>query len=135
MSYLDQILLYEVEFEVTRSSGPGGQNVNRTNSAVILRWNVLESQSFTEEKRLQLLAFLGPRLTRAGEVLIRSEESRDKEANRKRCFEKLEALLEKAFFVPKKRKKTRPTRSSKEKRHESKSRRADVKKSRKRIDY
>ncbi len=135
MSYLDQVMLHEIEFEVTRSSGPGGQNVNRTNSAVILRWNLVDSQSFTPEKRLQLLTYLGPRLTRAGDLLIRSEESRDKETNRKRCFEKLEDLLEKAFFVPKKRKKTRPTRGSKERRHETKSRRSDVKKTRKRIDF
>ncbi len=135
MAYLDQIMLHELEFEVTRSSGPGGQNVNRTNSAVILRWNVVDSQSLTEERRLQLLTFLGPRLTKAGELMIRSEESRDKEMNRKRCFEKLEVILERAFYVQKKRKKTKPTRSSKAKRRDLKSRHSDTKKLRKRVDY
>jgi ribosome-associated protein len=135
MAYLDQLLLHEIEFEVTRSGGPGGQNVNRTNSAVILRWNVLESQSFTFDQRQRLLTFLAPRLTRAGELLIRSEESRDKEMNRKRCFEKLESILAEALFVPKKRKKTRPTRGSKERRHESKKQRSNIKSSRRKVDY
>jgi ribosome-associated protein len=135
VAYLDRIFFHELEFEVTRSSGPGGQNVNRTNSAVIMRWNVLETASFFGPQKELLIDRLSSRLTKNGELLIRSEESRDKETNRKRCFEKLEEILSQALYVQKKRKKTRPTRSSVKKRLESKTKRSNVKKSRGRIDY
>ncbi len=119
---------HEFEFVVMRSRGPGGQNVNKTNSAVQLRWNLWNSTSLPPELQSILLQKLGSQLTSEGELLIRSEGSRDQDANKKACLEKLLSLLEKALFVPKKRFKTKPTRSSQRKRLDSKSKRSEVKK-------
>lgn len=125
--YLERIAWGEFDFETTRSRGPGGQNVNRTNSAVILRWNPALSAAFSELEKEVLLRKLATKLTTAGDLLIRSEESRDQDQNRKNCLEKLEKILTTAFFVQKKRKATKPTKSSKRKRVETKRHRGEIK--------
>lgn len=125
--YLERIAWGEFQFETTRSRGPGGQNVNRTNSAVILRWNPSLSAAFSELERELLLRKLSTKLTTGGELLIRSEESRDQDQNRKNCLEKLEKILAVAFFVQKKRKATKPTKSSKRKRVDTKRHRGEIK--------
>jgi ribosome-associated protein len=119
---------HELEFTTMRSRGPGGQNVNKTNSAVQLRWNIWTSTSIPPEIQSRLLEKLGPRLTKEGELLIRTETSRDQDSNRKACIEKLLEILDQALFIPKKRFKTKPTRSSQRKRLETKSKRSEVKK-------
>lgn len=106
---------HELRFEAVRSRGPGGQNVNKTNSAAILRWNLPES-TCPEPTKGRLLEKLGATLTNEGDLLVRSEESRDLEVNKKTCVAKLRALIAKALFKPKKRIATKPTRSAKEKR-------------------
>jgi len=116
-----------------RSRGPGGQNVNKTNSAVQLRWNLWNSNSIPPEIHTRLLEKLAPLLTTEGELLIRTETSRDQDSNKKACLEKLLGLIDKALFVPKKRFKTKPTRSSQRKRLDSKSKRSEVKKLRGRL--
>ena len=128
MKYVPRILIHELVFQSTRSRGPGGQNVNRTNSAVIVHWNIRATESFTRANKEILLNKLSTKMTNEGEVVIRSDEFRNQEANRKRCLEKLETLLQAAFYKPKKRKKTKPTQSSVEKRYELKRRRALTKK-------
>src|SRR4051812_49153675 len=97
----------ELHFEAVRSRGPGGQNVNKTNSAAILRWH-LPSTKLPEFMRTKLMNKLGSQLTNEGELVIRSEETRDLDQNKKSCVEKLHTLIEKAMFVPKKRIKTKP---------------------------
>ena len=121
------ILLSEIELEYVRSRGPGGQNVNKTNSAALLRWNVPQSQMFTVEDRQIIALKLADILTSDGDLIIRSDEFRDQNMNRKRCLEKLEALLEKVFFKPKVRRKTKPTYGSKVRRHTEKKRRGEIK--------
>ncbi|MBX3040849.1 MAG: aminoacyl-tRNA hydrolase, partial [Bdellovibrionaceae bacterium] len=101
----------EYWFEAVRSRGPGGQNVNRTNSAAILRWH-LPSTKLPEPVRSRLLEKLVTQLTSEEMILIRSEESRDLEINKKTCLEKLKKLIDQALFVPKKRIKTKPGRSA-----------------------
>jgi ribosome-associated protein len=119
---------HELEFTSMRSRGPGGQNVNKTNSAVQLRWNLATSSSLPAEIQLKLIEKLAFRLTTEGELLIRSETSRDQDSNKKACVEKLLEILDQALFVPKKRFKTKPTRSSQKKRLDTKSKRSEVKK-------
>lgn len=117
----------ELIFEYMRARGPGGQNVNRTNSAVQLRWKPLESKIFSEREMERVVRFANGKLTIEGELLIRSEGSRDQDANRKSCLEKLNDWIAKALFVPKKRLATKPTRSSREKRLTNKKRHGEKK--------
>lgn len=117
---LQQIISREVSFEFTRSRGPGGQHVNRTESAVILRWNLIDTQAFAGMLKERLINKLSTQLTKEGELLIRAETQRDQESNRKEAIRKFEEVLDKALFVPKKRIKTKPTRSSQRKRLDSK---------------
>lgn len=129
------IPFHELDFSYARSRGPGGQNVNRTNSAAILRWNLFNTQAFNEDVKARLIEKLSSQLTSEGDLLIRSEIHRDQDQNRSECIRKLQALLQKALFVPKKRYATKPTRSSVRKRLEGKKRASEVKSNRKKIDY
>jgi ribosome-associated protein len=113
-------LLSEISFEFTRSRGAGGQHVNRTESAVILRWNLIETKAYLGLAKLRLIEKLSNQLTKEGDILIRSETHRDQDSNRKDAIRKFEELLQKALFVPKKRIKTKPTKSSQRKRLDSK---------------
>lgn len=129
------IPFHELNFSYARSRGPGGQNVNKTNSAAILRWSLLNTQVFTEEVKLRLLQKLASQLTAEGDLLIRSEEERDQDQNRSNCLRKLQAILKKALFVPRKRVATKPTRGSVRRRLNSKKQAAEIKSGRKKIDY
>ncbi|QLY27410.1 aminoacyl-tRNA hydrolase [Bdellovibrio sp. KM01] len=124
---------HEFDFTYARSRGPGGQNVNRTNSAAILRWNLRDSQALPENIKGRLLEKLASQLTVDGDILIRSEEFRDQDQNRSACLKRLQSLLQKALFVPKKRVATKPTRSSVRKRLDSKKRHSEVKAGRKKL--
>lgn len=118
-----------------RSRGPGGQNVNRTNSACVLRWNLEQSLSFDEETKAKLKRRLSNRLTKDHEILIRSDQFRDQEANKKYVIQKLYEILQRALFEPKERKKTKPKRSSVKKRLETKSKDSVTKKLRGRVQW
>lgn len=113
-------LLQEISFEFTRSRGAGGQHVNRTESAVILRWSLLETRAFSENEKARLITKLSNQLNNAGEILIRAETFRDQDSNRKEAVRRFEELIAKGLFVPKKRIKTKPTKSSQRKRLDSK---------------
>lgn len=127
------IPFHEFDFSYARSRGPGGQNVNRTNSAAILRWNLLNTQAFSEEVKQRLIHKLSSQLTSEGDLLIRSEEQRDQDQNRSACIRKLQALLKKALFVPKKRVATKPTRSSVRKRLDTKRHQSETKSLRRKV--
>ena len=126
--------LDEIEITATRSRGPGGQNVNKTNSAIQLRWNLRSSNFFPLSLHTRLLKKLFSKLTLAGEIIIRSESSRDQETNKKDAYRKLSEMIEQALFVPKKRIKTKPSKSSRQKRLNAKTRRSETKKLRSRLD-
>jgi len=126
------IPMSEFELSYARSSGPGGQNVNKVNSKAVLRWNIDSSPSLSEEIRRRLLTRLGHRITQEGEIVIASDSYRDQLRNREDCFEKLQKLISLAALKPKPRKKTRPSRSSKKRVRETKSRNSDKKSLRKR---
>lgn len=103
----------------THASGPGGQNVNKVASAVILRFDAKHAAlPFGIHARLEALA--GSRLTKDGAIIIRASQYRDQQRNREDARERLIALLREAATLPKKRRATKPTRSSKEKRLEKK---------------
>lgn len=117
----------EIEFSFVRSSGPGGQNVNKVNSKAVLRWNLLTSPSLSDFMRTRLLHRLESQLTRTGEIIIASDRFRDQGKNREDCLEKLKEILTSASAPAKIRKKTRPTFSSKRKTGEQKKRNSEKK--------
>lgn len=124
----------EIIFTAVGSRGPGGQNVNKTSSAVILRWDISNTSAFSEKQKNLLLTRLKSRISREGFLIIRSDEHRYQLANQKSCLVKLERIFTLALHVPKKRLKTRPTKGSTEKRHETKRRNARIKSMRKKVD-
>ena len=128
-----QIPFAELDFTYARSRGPGGQNVNRTNSAAILRWNLFASQVLSEELKIRLLQKLAGQLTEDGDLVIRSDVHRDQDQNRSECIARLHATLRKALFVPKKRVATKPTKSSVRKRLDNKRKHSETKNLRQKI--
>lgn len=122
----------DIVFKASRSSGPGGQNVNKVNSAAMLLWS-FESSSLDEETKQVLRLKLADHINKSGQVYLRSDEFRDLERNKERCIEKLKLMIKKALFKPKPRKKTRPTFSSINKRITSKKNRGETKKNRKKV--
>ena len=123
----------EIEFTFARSSGPGGQNVNKTSSKAILRWNLWESPSVSQAVKDRFSATFATRITVNGDVVIHSDESRDRAINEKTCLEKLLEMLKKVWTPPKKRVPTKPTKGSQRRRMDSKKLHGDVKKGRKRV--
>jgi ribosome-associated protein len=124
----------ELEFSTSRSSGPGGQNVNKVSTKVILRWNVLHSILVTDEQKVLLLNKLSSQLTREGELILTAQETRSQLQNKEDVLEKLDALLRKALTKPKVRKATKPSKASKAKRVDNKKRHAEKKQWRKKLD-
>jgi ribosome-associated protein len=117
----------ELQESATRASGAGGQHVNTTDSAVLLRFDVGASPSLPEAVKLRLAVLAGSRLTNDGILILRSEGSRSQFDNRREVRERLFALIREATLVPRKRKPTKPTRASQTRRVDSKTRRAAVK--------
>lgn len=120
----------ELDETTTRSGGPGGQHVNTTDSAVILRFDVANSPSLPMAVKERLAAIAGSRMTRDGALLLRSEGSRSQLLNRQEVRERLVAMIQQATIVPKKRRPTKPTRASQTRRVDSKVKRATVKSNR-----
>ena len=125
----------ELVFSVSLSGGAGGQHVNKTCSRVTLRWNVLQSRALTLEEKNLLEQALRNRLTKSGELVFSSDESRSQHRNWLKVREKMALCLKKALIRPKKRKKTRPTKSSQRKRVEKKKKRGELKASRKKTQW
>jgi ribosome-associated protein len=125
----DSISIAEQELEerFIRASGPGGQNVNKLSTAVQLRFGVRQSPSLTDGVRRRLERLAGKRLTREGVLVITAQRHRTQERNRQDALDRLIDLIRQAAVVPIKRRPTKPTKASRERRIESKKRRATVK--------
>ena len=125
----------DLEVAFTRSSGPGGQNVNKVASAVQLRFALERNVTLRDDVKARLRQLAGQRLTDAGELLIVARESRSQEQNRRAAEERLLELVRRALIAPKKRHATRPTRASKERRLDTKTRSQKTKKLRGRVRF
>jgi len=117
----------EIEISFVRASGPGGQHVNTTSTAVQLRFDVQNSPALPEDVRQRLLRLGGSRVTEAGELVIDARRYRSQARNREDALERLRGLVLHACQRPKPRRKTRPTRPSKERRLHAKKQRGETK--------
>jgi len=118
---------HELQFDYTRASGPGGQNVNKVATAAQLRFD-LTSSSLPEEVKTRLTHLAGRRITSEGILLIEAKRFRTQEQNRADAIQRFVELARKSFAKPKPRRKTRPTKASKEERLNVKKRRGEIKK-------
>jgi ribosome-associated protein len=120
----------ELSESFTRASGPGGQHVNTTDSAVLLRFDIANSPSLPEAVKYRLAALAGARMSNAGVLTLRSEGARSQLLNRQEVRERLFALIREATIVPKARRPTKPSKAAKAKRVDSKARAGAVKRGR-----
>ncbi len=111
-----KVPLREFEFKFVRSSGPGGQNVNKVSTKVQLRWPVMKSASLPVAVRDRFVKRYGNKLTSRGDLLLTSQRFRDQGRNVADCLEKLRAMLALVAVAPKQRKKTKPSRAAVDKR-------------------
>jgi ribosome-associated protein len=120
----------ELHFDFVRSSGPGGQNVNKVSTAVQLRFDAARSPSLSDGVRERLARLAGKRMTSDGVLVIVARRHRSQQKNREDAVERLLSLLGRAAVAPKTRRKTKPTKQSKERRLENKRRTSQIKQKR-----
>jgi ribosome-associated protein len=123
------ISLDEIEFSAVRSQGAGGQNVNKTSTAAHLRFDV-HASSLPDDCKTRLLAQRDQRISSDGVIVIKAQASRSLEQNRNDALERLRDLIARAVVVPRTRKATKPTRASKLRRLDGKTKRGALKASR-----
>ncbi len=122
----------EIQFSFVRSSGPGGQNVNKVASKAVLRWPAASSEAIPEQFRARVISRLGRRMNDRGELVLSSQRYRDQARNIDDCLQKLCAIIADAVKVRKKRRKTAPPRSAREARLKEKRSVGERKKGRRR---
>ncbi|MEC8682169.1 MAG: alternative ribosome rescue aminoacyl-tRNA hydrolase ArfB [Bacteroidota bacterium] len=126
-----EALLQECDFKAVRSSGPGGQHVNKTSTKVMLHWSLKDSNVFSEEEKERLYKRLKSKLTSDDQLVLSYDQSRSRHKNKDEVFKNLVRLLENGLLKPKRRKRTKPTLASKKRRLDSKKRNAEKKANRK----
>ena len=126
---------WEIEFSAARSSGPGGQNVNKTATKVTLRFNVSDSKTLNNEQKKTVLIKLSGWINKEEEIVISEQSSRSQWTNRKNAIAKLNVLINDALIPEKQRGKTKVPSREKEKRLTEKKKHSEVKKIRSKIDF
>ncbi len=123
----------EIHMDFVRSSGPGGQNVNKVATAVQLRFDVAGSSSLPEDVRQRLIRQVGSRLTNQGVLILQARGFRSQERNRQDAVDRLAGIIRRAVPPPKPRRKTRPSRNSVQRRLNAKQRRSTIKRRRRSV--
>ncbi len=129
------IPMRELEVTTSRSGGPGGQHVNKTDTRITVRWNVKMTSALNEEQKERVLQNLQTRLTGDGDLIVHNSESRSQQQNKQMALIQLAQDVRKALHVPKKRMATRVSRSVKEARVDEKTHRGSIKKMRNKKNY
>jgi len=120
----------EIDLSYVRSSGPGGQNVNKVNSKVVLTWNILSSQALPQTVKDRFLERYANRISQGGLIQVTSDRFRDRPRNVQDCYDKLSSMIHDVLIPPKKRKPTKPGKGAVERRLQSKKALGDKKKQR-----
>ena len=126
-------LFPELSFQTSRSGGPGGQNVNKVNSRVTLKWDVVHSTILPEEQKELLVKKLASRLTKDGILMLTAQDSRSQLQNKETVLHKLDELLLRAFTPRKVRKATKPSKAARQRRIQSKKLRSEKKEWRRKL--
>jgi len=125
---------WELWFTAHRASGPGGQHVNKTSTAVMLHWVPASTGAVGPELKEQMIARLGAKLTKSGELQVCASDERSQARNLELAQARLAEIVRASLTRPKRRRKTKPTRASKRRRLDAKKRRGDVKRQRQKPD-